>query len=296
MTEPLEKLGKMSVKKRLFIALIVAGILLTAFGNSEVATITLSDCVGKSAEEAKDALVDQGISSGKIEVVSQSGENLRSSDTLSEWLVTEQDPTAGTEVKSSSKVYLTVTNPADQEIERVKNYLDGMEQPNAQKAYKKLQKLGYTVQFEHSVTGEDYTELVIESFGEDEALRATWLVTDYDNLNTTDKTVTLLVNTKQNIKQIEKQQAMQEALEEKLDANDAWEAAEKYGQQQYPYGFDLHSTLDKIAEEPYSKDTWYLKATCDVTNAYDAEMKGLTCEARVTGTNSNPKVVYFEVY
>lgn len=294
MTELLEKLGKMSVKKRLFIALIVAGILLTAFGNSEVTTITLSDCVGKNAKEAKDMLTDQGISSEKIEVIGQSGEDLDSSSTLSEWLVTEQDPAAGTEVKSSSKVRLTVTT--DQEIERVKNYLDGMEQPNAQKAYKKLQKLGYTVQFEHSVTGEDYTELVIESFEEDEALRATWLVTDYDNLNTTDKTVTLLVNTKQNIKQTEKQQAMQEALEEKLDANDAWEAAEKYGQQQYPYGFDLHSTLDKIAEEPYSKDTWYLKATCDVTNAYNAKMKGLTCEARVTGTSSNPKVVYFEVY
>ena len=88
---------------------------------------------------------------------------------------------------------------------------------------------------------------------------------------------------------------MKKKLSKKLDNVSAWVAAEEYGQSEYPYGFDLHSSMGVIAEEAADENTWYLKASCDVTNEYGAEKK-MTCEARVTGTNSSPKVVSFVVY
>ena len=84
-------------------------------------------------------------------------------------------------------------------------------------------------------------------------------------------------------------------LSKKLDNVSAWVAAEEYGQAEYPYGFDLHSALGVVAEEAVDENTWYLKASCDVTNEYGAEKK-MTCEAHVTGTSKSPKVISFVVY
>ena len=70
---------------------------------------------------------------------------------------------------------------------------------------------------------------------------------------------------------------------------------DEYGQSQYIYGFDLHTILGVLAEEAEDKNTWYLKAEVTITNEYNAEVE-MTCEARVTGTDANPKVIDFSVY
>ncbi len=85
------------------------------------------------------------------------------------------------------------------------------------------------------------------------------------------------------------------ALEKKLDSVSAWTAVQLYGESEYPYGFDLHTALGVIAEEPSDDNTWFLKATCDVTNAYGTEAE-MTCEAHVTGTSDSPVIVDFTVY
>lgn len=84
-------------------------------------------------------------------------------------------------------------------------------------------------------------------------------------------------------------------LSEKLDAGHAWIAVQKYGEQQFLYGFDLHSVAGQIAEDAVDENTWFLKATCDVTDI-SGEKVEMTCEAHVTGTNDNPNVVDFIVY
>lgn len=91
-----------------------------------------------------------------------------------------------------------------------------------------------------------------------------------------------------------KQQKIQAQLEKKLSATSAWTAVQIYGESEYPYGFDLH-LLDVWAEEAMNKNTWYLKTACDVTNQYGVE-KEMACEAHVTGTDNNPRVVDFKVY
>lgn len=90
-------------------------------------------------------------------------------------------------------------------------------------------------------------------------------------------------------------QAKAEALKEKLSPSNCWVAAENYGEEMYPYGFELHYFIGKIAEEPYDDNTWFLKAECTVTNEYNAEYEG-TCEVKVTGTTDAPQVTEFTVY
>lgn len=85
------------------------------------------------------------------------------------------------------------------------------------------------------------------------------------------------------------------ALEEKLSTGAALVAVQNYGEALYPYGFDLHSFFGVIAQEMEDENTWFLKATCDVTNEYGAEAE-FTCEALVTGTSDAPEVISFEIY
>ena len=86
-----------------------------------------------------------------------------------------------------------------------------------------------------------------------------------------------------------------EEIEEKLSLSKCWVAAEDYGEEMYPYGFELHYIMGKIAEELYDDNTWFLKAECTITNEYNAEYESV-CEIKVTGTTDSPQIAEFIVY
>lgn len=90
--------------------------------------------------------------------------------------------------------------------------------------------------------------------------------------------------------------AVQDALRAKLDVWYAWDAVERYGKRQYPYGFKLEKIKGKLAETVEDENTWFLKATCEVKNEYGTWMKNLVCEASVSGTTESPRIDYFIVY
>ena len=90
--------------------------------------------------------------------------------------------------------------------------------------------------------------------------------------------------------------AVREVLDGKLPVSNAWTAVKSYGKQQYPYGFKLHDIMGVLAETAQDENTWFLKATCDVTNEYGAKAKDLVCEAEVAGTKDSPEVISFTVY
>ena len=83
---------------------------------------------------------------------------------------------------------------------------------------------------------------------------------------------------------------------EKLDATVALTAMEQRGKKDYPYGFKI---VDKIlgnnVEKQLDENTWLLKYSCEITNAYNSTTK-MTCEAKITGSNDNPQVVEFSIY
>ncbi|MCC3401070.1 hypothetical protein [Eubacterium callanderi] len=159
-------------------------------------------------------------------------------------------------------------------------------------AKNKIQNYGYSVTYVHAQTGLDFTSNM-DAYTDDELSK--WVVTEVKSVDENKKTAQLAINTAENIANNEAATAAKTALESKLDPNYAWEAVEKYGDIQYPYGFKLHWIMGKLAQEPKDENTWFLKATVTVKNQYGTKLDGV-CEAYVSGTTDNPQVTGFTVY
>ena len=155
-----------------------------------------------------------------------------------------------------------------------------LEGKNLTKAMKEIKKTGYEAKY--YADGVDFTEF-IDDMKDD-------YVVDKITENG-DNTIDVDIITKDSAKNAE----AREKLENNLEVGTAWITAENYGEELYPYGFELHYLMGVIAEEAEDENTWFLKAECTVTNQYGAEMDA-TCEAKVTGTTDSPEVTYFEVY
>jgi hypothetical protein len=79
-----------------------------------------------------------------------------------------------------------------------------------------------------------------------------------------------------------------------LDGAHAAVACDRYGDQQYPYGWKGHIFLGKIASEPQG-DHYFVKFEADVTNAFNATAQA-TVDCTVAGSNESPQVTNFDVY
>lgn len=145
----------------------------------------------------------------------------------------------------------------------------------------KLSEIGYTGTY--LADGVDFTSFI-------DSMAADYSVGSVE-INEADKTVTANIVLTSNLEAA----GAEDALSAKLDTGASWTAVENYGETQYPYGFELHYLMGKIAEEAYDENTWFLKAECTVTNESGAEVEG-TCEAKVTGTTDSPQVTEFTVY
>lgn len=168
-----------------------------------------------------------------------------------------------------------------------------VEQPLAD-AMEKVDELGYTAKYiyDQGFDKSDFTEEVTDFIAKDEKLLAKYIITRYDNVNPSDKTVDLYINT---IDHVNAKEAASE-LEKTLGHINACQAIERYGSAAYPYGFKLHYATDLQGYEMTgNNDTWSIRCSATITNAYGAEKK-VICEAKVTGTNSNPSVTEFNVY
>nr|DAZ15510.1 MAG TPA: PASTA domain [Caudoviricetes sp.] len=249
-------------------------------------TITISDVVGMSADEAVNTLNEAGFTN----VILSADESSESSMVLdsSNWTVVSQSPEADSEETEDTEINLSCKK-TDEIAQEDLNQVINLSVPDAQK---KLDDLGYTVSYFHQDSGMEIT-VDLSVYTEEELTK--WIVTDIKSFDIDNKTIELIVNTDENIAANEAASETQATLESKLSAIAAWNAAEDYGKSEYPYGFELHYIMDKLAEEAADENTWFLKATCTVTNAYNAETEA-TCEAKVTGTSDNPQVVSFMVY
>lgn len=72
-------------------------------------------------------------------------------------------------------------------------------------------------------------------------------------------------------------------------------AQEQYGKSRYPYEFSLNQVAGMVAETAIDENTWFMKYTCKVTNAF-GEKATMTCGAKIKGSESNPTVYVFSVY
>lgn len=197
---------------------------------------------------------------------------------------------------SNSKPSNTTESSKKDDTSEVKAILSRIRKTPVADLLPKLQALGYSPSFKHAITGEDFTNSVLNGVeNPDSEDSIEWLATGYESLNTSNKTVVILIDNQENLDRVESQNNATKTLENKLDPSVAWGTASEYGKRVYPNGFKIHMITENYAETPEDGNTWLLKAGCDVTNAYGEKIHG-TMEARVTGTDDNPEIVYFEVY
>lgn len=185
----------------------------------------------------------------------------------------------------SEDITITVSNMV---VTKLKE-LEGASLANAMST---VEENGYTATYKHEQSGYDFTE-EIKAFDSDQI--AKYVITEVNNVDAASKKVYFTVNTQENIDKNNEAKEMEEKLSSKLESSYAWQAASDYGKNEYPFGFKLHYIKGKLAQEAVDENTWYLKATCTVTNGYNASME-MECEAKVTGTNDSPEIVEFNVY
>ena len=163
-------------------------------------------------------------------------------------------------------------------------------------ALSKMEEMGYTATYyfdNGKAYKNDYTNVVKDNFSKDEKQLKKYVITKYENANAETKTVDLYINTK---KEAKKQKQLNE-LESKLGHINACQAVEKYGKEQYPFGFKLHYMKDLQGYQMVGEnnDTWRIQCGVTITNAYGASYDA-TCQAEITGSNEAPEVTDFVVF
>lgn len=245
-------------------------------------TATMPDVTGMSITDARSKLNDAGFYS--VDVKDMSGK------AAFDGKVQSQKPKAGKEASTSDQVELVVKSSADQAQEAV----------DASKKLKQTAEDVKTLQDMSAVgsikdkNGADVSE---QRITDDEANGVKWVVTDASAHTITSQTIDLVVDTEANAAAAQAQEQQKQQLEQKLSTTAALAACREYGKQLYPYGFKTHDIAGVIQDfTPSDENTWFYKATADVTNAFGAKQKGLTYECSVTGTTDAPQVVDFNVY
>lgn len=177
-----------------------------------------------------------------------------------------------------------------EEATNVKNAILNLEGKTLQKAYLKLKKYGYDVNYideKDNLSHENVKD-------ENDEWRKIHTVTAVDDLDEDNETVTIRYDLTGLIEARAYYEQENDQLTETLHPVKAWRALKNYGETQCPYGFKLHSQTGVINQQALDGE-WNLKAYVTITNAFGAKYKTV-CEGRVSGTTDNPVVEYFFVY
>lgn len=154
-----------------------------------------------------------------------------------------------------------------------------------------VSNLGFTATYLDEDTGEDITDNFETMDWSD---LKDWVVVSVEDANDSERTATFRVDTKENLARKANQDKLNKELEKKLPYISAFQEVEKYGARVYPHGFKLHYMLGQQVAEALNENTWHLRATCTITHADGTEDKK-DCDAEVTGTQKNMKVISFQI-
>jgi hypothetical protein len=157
-----------------------------------------------------------------------------------------------------------------------------------------MKDLGYTASYVHESTNVDITG-DIEGNSDSDLDKYGFMVTGIKKMDNDKKTITLYVNTEDNIKSKQTKASNQSTLEDNFDSASALTALEQYGKKMYPAGFEIHKITGMITEDAVDENTWFMKYKCKVTNAYGTKQE-MTCEGKIEGPESSPRVYDFNVY
>ena len=245
------------------------------------------DVTGESYSSASQALKDAGFTN--LKTVYSDGDK---TSPISDSVVTSQQPDAGTKQGVSAEVKLTIMSPSEAVGDTLE---DAVGKPVASIA-QKITDLGYSITYIDTDTSQDFTSIVNDDLANPNSADAiTWIVSSTSSPDRSSKSVVIGVISEESYNDKVTASQLKSSLEAKLSVANAWEALRMYGEETYPWGFDLHSILGVITEEPADENTWHLTAYCDVTNAYGATARNRICDAYVTGTSAHVQIVGFTV-
>lgn len=192
---------------------------------------------------------------------------------------TKSEVNKDTKTTPAEKSSVLKVEPAD------KQKLEKLVGKTVYKAKKTVKSLKYKVKYYYDSPKlkQDYTNYVGYTSKKDLKLM---FVTKVENINANKRTADIYINDKNPSKKAKKKNSL------------SWETVcstvELYGKNKYP-GFSLNYFTGLIANQEYDDGSYMIKANCTIKNAYGIKQKSV-CEAKVAGTDKNPKVTYFFVY
>lgn len=190
--------------------------------------------------------------------------------------------TASTSTKEKDSV-LKTTTAAPKYKKKLKN-LVGKTVATAKEKVKKYKfKATYYYHLPNGKIEEDYTSYVGYTSKKDLKLM---YVNKVKNIDTSKRTVTIYISDKKTSSKSKKKNS--------LSWDTACMTAEVYGKSKYP-SFSLHYIGGLISNQQYDDGSYMIKADCTYRNAYGVKIDSV-CEAKVAGTDKNPKVTSFFVY
>lgn len=197
------------------------------------------------------------------------------------------------------KEYLAERQRSEEERKReerkeIGDKIKAFENTALKDSYAGLKDIGYDITYRYAKSDADCTAEYGDLSSDSEYLDG-WVITDISNIDHDDKTFTVYIQDQASLAADQQANEMSKALAEKLDSATAWNAAEDYGESQYPYGFKLHYITGKLDQSAADANTWFLKAQATITNP-GGDKRDVTCEAYVTGTSAAPQVTNFLVY
>ena len=173
------------------------------------------------------------------------------------------------------------------QIENTQSQIENLEGKSLIEALEILDSAGIDYKVQNS-NGYDYTE---ELKTWDTEMKDGWVIKS-SKKDSFSNSYILSITTQEAIAA----EQMKKTLESKLDVGAALTAVEQYGKREYPYGFEIVDIiLGNNVDQALDENTWLLKYSCEVINAFGATAK-MTCEAKVTGTSDSPQVTEFAVY
>ena len=256
--------------------------------------------INKNYSDAKKILEDKGFTN--IKILDQSGHPIIESSLSSDNYVISQKPKPSDKVSVYTKIELIIKDAgkekesiarrekeetAKQEKikqEAINKTFESFVNKDLKTASSKAKKLKYkvyifnnkNVSMDKTISKKDYSN---------------WIVIKVKNVDSKNKTVSFVVNSKKAIK-LEKQR---KKLESKLSETEAYYYMEQYGKQVYPYGFNLHFILGQHSAYVKNSSTWVVKSECSITNGFGATRR-VMCEAKVKIKGSKIRVFGFKEY
>ncbi len=244
--------------------------------------------VGKTYDQAYDALKKAGIEQDDADYVYQDGSDADLTQLSADGVVIAQSVKPGDEIPGEG---ITITCKSVS-----KDLGDALRKGKGKPAsdtYQKIVDAKYTPTYLEATSKADITSMVVNDItgktGQDAVV---WIVTKVAKPDPSKKTVCIAVQSEEQYKKAQEGKRIVAALQKKLSVSAAWSYVDQAMSQKCPWGHNLHDVDGVITQDAVDENTYHLVCYCDVVNAYGQVANNRKCDAYVTVRENGTISVY----